>query len=285
MRFIELSWLKPIITAALTEDIGHGDLTTQLCVREDIESQARIFSREKGIVAGLEVAEAVFKEVGPELAVRFEVKEGDRVRENEGVASLEGPARDILTAERTALNFLGRLSGIATLTSEFVNKVDRFGVKIVDTRKTTPGLRALEKYAVRVGGGCNHRFGLSDGILIKDNHLKVSGGIRPAVELARSKAPHLLRIEVEVETIEEVAEAVSAGADVILLDNFTPERLKEAVVLARQKNPDILLEASGRVSLETVEAIARSGVDMISIGSLTGSAKSMDYSLEIAETR
>ncbi|MEW5767408.1 MAG: carboxylating nicotinate-nucleotide diphosphorylase [bacterium] len=281
MGFTDYLWLRPIITAALAEDIEHGDLTTRLCVREDIECQARIFSREKGIVAGLEVAKAVFKEIEPELAVRLKVKEGNRVKENELVASLEGPARGILTAERTALNFLGRLSGIATLTSEFVNKVEGLGVKIFDTRKTTPGLRALEKYAVRVGGGYNHRFSLSDGILIKDNHLKVSGGIESAVELARSEGPCLLKIEVEVETIEEVDEAVSAGADVILLDNFTPEKLKEAVVLARQKNSHILLEASGGVTLETVDTVARSGVDMISIGHLTSSAKSMDYSLEI----
>lgn len=282
MRLIDHLWLKPIITATLAEDIGHGDLTTQLCLREEVECRARIFSGEKGIVAGLEVAKAVFEEVKPELDVRFQVAEGDRVRENEVVVELKGSAGGILTAERTALNFLGKLSGIATLTAEFVNRVKETGVKVVDTRKTTPGLRALEKYAVRIGGGYNHRFNLSDGILIKDNHIKVSGGIRPAVELAMAGRPHLLRIEVEVETLNELDEAISAGADVILLDNFAPEELKKAVVLARENNPHILLEASGGVTLETVEAIARCGVDMISIGSLTNSAKSMDYSLEIS---
>lgn len=281
MRRIDHLWLKPIITTALAEDIGHGDLTTQLCLREEVECEAKISSREKGIVAGLEVVKAVFEEVEPGLDVRFKVTEGDRVRENKVVIELKGAAGGILTAERTALNFLGKLSGIATLTAEFVNRVEGLGVKVVDTRKTTPGLRALEKYAVRLGGGYNHRFSLSDGILIKDNHIKVSGGIGPAVELARCGHPHLLNIEVEVETIAELDEAISAGADVILLDNFAPEELRKAVVLAREKNPDILLEASGRVTLETVEAIARCGVDIISIGSLTISAKSMDYSLEI----
>jgi nicotinate-nucleotide pyrophosphorylase (carboxylating) len=259
----------------LSEDVGEGDLTTEHVVPAGASCEAAILVKEQGVVCGLDVADAIFRELDRD--VRFErlVAEGDAVEEGARIAHLSGPARPILTGERTALNVLGRLSGIATLTRRFVDAVAGTGAEILDTRKTTPGLRALEKQAVACGGGRNHRFGLYDGILIKDNHVAVAGSIRAAVERAGKAG---VPVQVEVETLDGLREALDAGADSILLDNMSPELLQEAVAVTGGR---ATLEASGGVTLDTVRAIAETGVDFISIGALTHSARSLDVSLEV----
>jgi nicotinate-nucleotide pyrophosphorylase (carboxylating) len=261
------------VRAYLAEDVGDGDLTSASVVPEGATLRASLLLKERGVVCGLGVAESVFRELDPD--VRFEplVADGDEARGE--VARVEGNARALLTGERTALNLLGRLSGIATLTRRYVDAVAGTGATILDTRKTTPGLRALEKLAVRCGGGENHRFGLYDGILIKDNHLRIAGGIAAAVRAASGQG---VPVEVECETLPDVREAVDAGADIVLLDNMTPPDLRDAVQLVAGR---ARTEASGGVTLETVNAVARTGVDFISVGALTHSARSLDVSMEV----
>jgi nicotinate-nucleotide pyrophosphorylase (carboxylating) len=268
--------LERAVYAALAEDVGEGDVTTEATVDADAVGTAELLVKEPGVVCGLAAVEAVFRALDGD--VRFEplVEEGAVVGVPTAVALVTGPERAILTGERTALNFLGRLSGIATLTRSYVDAVAGTGVAILDTRKTTPGLRALEKYAVACGGGRNHRFGLDDGVLVKDNHLRAAGSIRAAVASLRATTD--LRVEVECDTLEQVSMAVDAGTDAILLDNMTLDELRSAVSLVAGR---ARLEASGGVTLENVRAVAETGVDEISVGALTHSARSLDVSLEL----
>jgi nicotinate-nucleotide pyrophosphorylase (carboxylating) len=266
-----------IVAAALAEDLGSGDVTTEGLVGPETTCRAELTLKEPGVVCGLAAAEAVFRALDPEVRFHALAADGERVAAVPAVlARVEGRARAVLSGERTALNLLGRLSGIATLTRQFVEAVAGTGAAILDTRKTTPGLRALEKEAVRCGGGENHRLGLHDAILVKDNHLRLAGGIRAAVE--RLRACSSLPVEVEAETLDDVREALAAGADRILLDNMPLHALHGAVALAAGRVP---LEASGGVSLDAVRAIAETGVDYISVGALTHSARSLDVSLEV----
>jgi len=265
--------------AALREDLGRaGDLTTDAIVPADARGEARLVAREAGVISGVFVVERVFAVLDPQVAVRVAVADGGRVEPGTVVATIAGPLRSILTGERTALNLISRLSGIATATSRLVEATAGTRATIVDTRKTTPGLRALEKAAVRDGGGANHRFGLDDAILIKDNHVAIAGGITAAIEAARRHAGHLVKIEVEVDTLAQLDEALAARADIVLLDNFTPAQLREAVERTAGR---ALLEASGRIDATTVRAIAETGVDLISSGALTHSVKILDLGLDI----
>ncbi|MEA2499875.1 MAG: hypothetical protein QOH26_2280 [Actinomycetota bacterium] len=261
----------------LAEDIGRGDHTTSSVVPGSAHGKARIETREGAVIAGLDVARACFEELGQ---IEWEplVGDGDRVEAGEVLVRIEGPLSVILTAERTALNLLQRLSAVATVSARFVDAIAGTSARIVDTRKTTPGLRLFEKYAVRCGGAANHRFGLDDGILIKDNHITAAGGVTEAVERARRGVPHGLKVEVEVTDLHELDEALAAGADAVLLDNMTPEMVRDAVKRAGGK---VLLEASGGMSLATVRSYAEAGVDLISVGALTHSAPSIDLSLEV----
>ena len=268
--------LERVVYAALAEDVGAGDVTTEATVEDDAVGTAEILLKEDGIVCGLDAAEAVFRALDTDVRFEALVEDGTPVERMTVVAVVSGPLRAILTGERVALNFLGRLSGIGTLTRRYVDAVAGTGVAILDTRKTTPGLRLLEKHAVACGGGKNHRFGLDDAVLVKDNHLAAAGSIRAAVE--RLRAATDLPIEVECDTLAQVSEALAAGVDAILLDNMKPEELAAAVALARGR---ARLEASGGVTLESIRTIAETGVDEISIGALTHSARSLDVSLEL----
>ena len=263
---------------ALAEDIGTGDMTTLLTVPEGAVAMGSLLAKQAGVVAGLPVAAQVFAQVDPALAIEFTAEEGQYVEAGETLMAVRGSARSILTAERVALNFLQRLSGIATKTARFVALVEGSKARIVDTRKTTPGLRALEKYAVRVGGGFNHRFGLYDAILIKDNHIQAAGGITPAVQAAYAQAPHTMTVTVECDTLAQVEEAIAAGVDIVLLDNMSLDMLRQAVELL---DGQAAAEASGGVNEETVTAIAQTGVDIISVGALTHSAVALDISLDL----
>lgn len=267
-----------IVAEALAEDVGRGDLTTQATVAPDARASAELRFRAPGVVCGLPVAAAVFRQVDPDVVFTALVPEGERLAAPATVARVEGRAAALLTGERVALNLVARMAGTATLTRRYVDAIAGTGSEILDTRKTTPGLRALEKYAVRVGGGRNHRHGLDDGILIKDNHLRLAGSVAEAIARARRAAPPGIRIEVEVETLDELREALVSGADMILLDNMPPALMREAVAVVAGRVP---LEASGGVSLETVRAIAETGVDFISVGALTHSAGSLDVALDI----
>jgi nicotinate-nucleotide pyrophosphorylase (carboxylating) len=267
--------LEPVVRAALAEDIGSGDVTTESVVPAAARCRATLVLEEPGVVCGVAAVRAVFEALDPEVSVEALLDDGARVTDvPASVAAIEGRARAVLTGERTALNLFGRLCGIATMTARYVDLVAGTGAEILDTRKTTPGLRALEKYAVRCGGGTNHRFGLHDAVLLKENHLRIAGGIGPAVAAARDGRP----VEVEAETLDEVDEALDAGADRILLDNMTPERVRRAVELVDGR---ARLEASGGISLGTVRAYAETGVDFVSVGALTHSARSLDVSLEV----
>ena len=266
------------VAAALAEDVGGGDLTTSALVPADALCRAQLLLEETGVACGIDVAAAVFRTLDPSVTITALRAEGGRIDAAPAVlAEIAGPARAVLTGERTALNLVGRLSGIATLTRRFVDAVAGTGVTILDTRKTTPGLRALEKYAVRCGGGVNHRFGLYDAILVKENHLRIAGGITAATAGLTGRNDGIA-VEVEAETLDQVEEALAAGVTRILLDNMTPADLRAAVALVAGRAE---LEASGGVSLETVRAYAETGVDFISVGALTHSARSLHVSLEV----
>ncbi|MGG1878681.1 carboxylating nicotinate-nucleotide diphosphorylase [Paenibacillus cisolokensis] len=272
-----LDWIR----LWLQEDVGSGDITTQTTIAPGHESKAIIHAKEDGVIAGMPVAAAVFRAVSPSLQFTAMVEDGDRVSKGTVLAEVEGSTHHILTGERLALNLLQRMSGIATRTRTYVEALEGLPTRLVDTRKTTPGHRMLEKYAVRVGGGANHRFGLYDAVMIKDNHIKGAGGITAAVTRARAHIPHTMTIEVETESLEQVKEAIQAGADIIMLDNMGLEPMAEAVRMIKSKAPHVRVEASGNVSLETIKGIAQTGVDVISVGRLTYSFSSLDISLDL----
>jgi len=267
-----------IIEQALLEDIGTGDITTESVIPSNLKAKGIIKTSEEGVVAGLDIACLVFRKLDSVITFQEKIKDGIKVARGKVLAEITGPARTILKGERVALNFLQRMSGIATITSKFCQEVKDFPVRIVDTRKTTPGLRILEKYAVRMGGGYNHRFGLYDAVLIKDNHIAVAGGIKSAVHSVRKQISHTVKIEVEVENLSQFQEALEMKVDIIMLDNMNLDTMREAVKIAKDKT---LIEASGGVTLENVREIAQTGVDLISIGALTHSVKSLDISMEI----
>ena len=275
--------LTDLASRFLDEDIGFGDITTMAVVPAQAQGHGRLLAKAPLVLAGLEVAQAVFQTADHRTSLQSEVTDGDWLEAGTVFADLEGPAQALLTAERVALNLLQRLSGVATLTRRYVEAIQHTPARVIDTRKTTPGLRLLEKYAVRVGGGHNHRFGLADGVLIKDNHIAMVGSIGKAVEQVRNQVSHLQKIEVEVDRLDQIPEALKAGAEAILLDNMTPEETREAVQMVREA-PDgerVLLETSGGVTLETVRAYAEAGVDLISSGALTHSAPAVDISLDL----
>ncbi|WP_219834760.1 carboxylating nicotinate-nucleotide diphosphorylase [Paenibacillus sp. R14(2021)] len=273
--------LSAQIRAWLAEDIGTGDITSWATIPAGSRSKAVIHVKETGILAGMPIARLVFQVVDASLVFTPHAADGDAVAKGTIIAEVEGSTHSILTGERLALNLLQRLSGIATKTRAFVDAMEGLPARLVDTRKTTPGHRLLEKYAVRVGGGFNHRFGLYDAVMIKDNHIKGSGGITGAVEAARRVIPHTMKIEVETESIAQVEEALACGADIIMLDNMTHERMREAVAIIKSRSPHVIVEASGNVRLDTVRAIAACGVDVISVGGLTYSFQSLDISLDL----
>lgn len=270
--------IVPIIRATLAEDLGRaGDITAQACVPAEARLTAEFRTRRGGVVAGLSCVRLALAELDPTITFDALAADGQAVPAGTTLARVSGAARAILTAERTALNLLGRLCGIATLTQDFVEAVARTGAKITDTRKTTPGLRALEKYAVRCGGGINHRFGLDDAILIKDNHVAACGSVGEAVRRAKAFAGHLVKVEVEVDSLLQLQEALAHDPDVIMLDNFNLEDMRQAVRLASGR---VIVEASGGITLDTVRAVAETGVDVISVGALTHSAKVLDIGLD-----
>lgn len=269
------------IKAWLREDVGSGDVTTQMTIPVGHQSKGIIHAKEDGVICGIPIAELVFEIVDPTLSFTALVEEGQAVTKGTVIIEVEGSTHAILTGERLALNLMQRLSGVASRTASFVQVLDGLSTRLVDTRKTTPGHRMLEKYAVRVGGGFNHRFGLYDAVMIKDNHIKGAGGIRQAVGRARKNIPHTMSIEVETENLEQVEEALAAGADIIMLDNMSNEMMKQAVAKIKAKAPHVKTEASGNVSLETVRGIAETGVDVISVGRLTYSFSSLDISLDL----
>jgi nicotinate-nucleotide pyrophosphorylase (carboxylating) len=271
--------VEPIVRAALFEDLGRGgDLTSDAIVPAGLRSSARIVARAPGIIAGLDAATLAFRLLDPQAAITVYAVDGTAVVPNQSVAEVAAGARALLAAERTALNVLCHLSGIATLARRLVDLVAGTNARIADTRKTTPGLRVLEKYAVRCGGGTNHRFGLDDAVLIKDNHLAIAGSIREAVAAVRARVGHMVKVEIEVDTLEQLREALETPVDAVLLDNMTPAQLREAVGIAGGR---VLTEASGGVTLETIAEIARSGVDLISVGALTHSAPALDLGLDL----
>ena len=273
-----------IIRHALEEDGAEFDVTTLSTVAAERRALGSIIARRAGVIAGLAVAAATFLEFDPQVEIELLAADGAAVQVGQVIAHVRGSARSLLSAERVALNFLGRLSGIATLTAQCVRALEGTRARILDTRKTTPGLRILEKEAVRLGGGQNHRFGLHDGVLIKDNHIKAAGGIAQAISAARRTAHHLLKIEIECETLAEVREAVTADADVVLLDNMDAETMRSAVEMIRRAAPNVLIEASGNIGTNPARLaeVAATGVDFISLGALTHSAPNFDVSLEFA---
>lgn len=270
--------IEDAVARALKEDFGDaGDITTNATIPEDAKAKAVIAARKTGVIAGVDLAAAAFRMVDPAINVDIENGDGARVQKGDAVLRLEGPARGILSAERVALNFLGHLSGVATATAALVDAVKGTNAQIVCTRKTTPGLRALEKHAVRCGGGHNHRFGLYDAVMIKDNHIAAAGSIKEALAAARAAVGHTVKIEVEIDRLDQLEDALAGGADIIMLDNMTTDQLKQAVA---QTNGRAVLEASGNVTVETVRAIAETGVDIISSGWITHSAPSLDLGLD-----
>lgn len=273
-----MNWLvvDNIIKDALKEDIPFGDITTDSIVDEESRAEVDLIAKEDGVIAGLQVFNRVFAILGG-VEIEFYVNEGDIVKKGEKLGKITGKTRSILTGERTALNFLQRISGIATLTKKFTDKLKYSDTKLLDTRKTTPNFRIFEKYAVQVGGGRNHRFNLSDGVLIKDNHIDAAGGIKNAVKMVREKAPFVRKIEVEAETIEQVREALEAEADIIMLDNMDIETMKKAVDIIGRK---AITEASGNITADTIEEVAKTGVNYISSGALTHSYKVLDLSMK-----
>ena len=286
---VDLDWekIEPLVQSALEEDLGSGDITSVWVVPERSESQGRLMAKEEGIVAGLEVAALAFRKMDPRIGFTSCQCDGDRVLPGSTIAEVFGPVRGILSSERTAINLLQRMSGIATATAAYVSAVEGTGAKVMDTRKTTPGLRMLEKYAVRMGGGVNHRFGLYDMVLIKENHIEVAGGILKAVQRVKERMTASgpggregIAVEVETRSLEEVQEALSAGVDRIMLDNMTCEEMRKAVRIIRgQGDGRPGIEASGMVTLTNIREVAETGVDLISIGALTHSPKALDISL------
>lgn len=271
--------VEDAVKAALLEDWGRaGDITSEATIPAKASAKAVIAARQPGRLAGLDLAAGAFRMTDADVRFSAELADGTKLSPGDVVARIEGPARAVLSAERVALNFLGHLSGIATATAAFADLISHTKASIVCTRKTTPGLRAFEKYAVRCGGGANHRFGLDDAILIKDNHIAVAGGVKQAIESAKAFAGHLVKIEVEVDTLDQLEEALRSKPDVVMLDNMPPEVLRQAVEMAGGK---VLLEASGGVNLDTVKAIAETGVDLISVGAITHSAPVLDLGLDI----
>lgn len=266
----------------LTEDLGRGDITTRSIVQRNVRGAGRFLAKEPMVVCGLELVEAVFMHLDPEQPeMESFVSEGDEIEAGKAFARMTGFADVLLAAERTALNLVQRMCGIATLTRQYVKMVEGTNAKIVDTRKTTPGLRMIEKYAVAVGGGRNHRLGLDDGVLIKDNHIALAGSVREAVRRAKESIGHLHKIEVEINNWAQLREAIEAGADIVMLDNQTPDETIKLVEMSRELNPAVLIEASGGISLENVRQYAETGVDLISVGKLTHSARAMDISFKI----
>ena len=270
--------IEPVVRAALVEDLGRaGDITTNATISAGAHARVVIRAREPGRIAGLDCARTAFRLMDPSLKVAVQKPDGSDVEPGDIIAAIEGSARAIITGERVALNFMGHLSGVATATRAIARSIEGTRARVCCTRKTTPGLRALEKYAVRAGGGSNHRFGLDDGVLIKDNHIAVAGGVRAAIERARAHVGHMVKIEVEVDTLDQLVEALDAGAELVLLDNMGPAQLREAVALVAGR---AITEASGRITVETAPAIAAAGVDLISSGALTHSARTLDLGLD-----
>ncbi|MBB3393702.1 MULTISPECIES: carboxylating nicotinate-nucleotide diphosphorylase [unclassified Rhizobium] len=271
--------IEPLVRAALVEDLGlAGDITSAAVIPADHRSSLVMVARQPGVIAGLDAAELAFQLVEAAITMTRHMEDGSRVEPGDTIATITGPSRGLLTGERTALNFLGHLSGIATVTASLVEAVSGTKASIACTRKTTPGLRALEKYAVRAGGGMNHRFALHDAVLIKDNHVAIAGGVAAAIARARAGVGHMVKIEVEVDTLLQLREAMEEGVDAVLLDNMTPTQLREAVAIV---NGRAITEASGRVTPATVAAIAASGVDLVSVGWCTHSAPTLDIGLDV----
>ena len=273
-----MNWLiiDKLIIDAIKEDVPQTDITTEFIIGDDCSCSIDLIAKEEGIMAGLLVFERVFKLLG-EVKIEFFRRDGDEVIKGEGIAKLSGNTKHILTGERTALNYLQRMSGIATLTKNYVDKLEGSGVKILDTRKTTPNMRIFEKYAVKIGGGCNHRYNLSDGVLIKENHISAAGGIKEAVEIIRQNVSFVKKIEVEVESLDQISEALEAGVDIIMLDNMDSKLMKKAVGIINKK---ALIEASGNITLDNILEVASSGVDYISVGALTHSCRILDLSMK-----
>ena len=280
--YLSMRALQPKIIEWLNEDVGSGDITTENIIPQQAKTVGLIQAKQRGIVAGINVAGLVFTTLAPDIEFTPMVEDGDEVEPHTVLAKIEGDAHVILTGERLALNLLQHMSGIATLTSSYARLAEGTKAHVVDTRKTLPGLRMLEKYAIRVGGGRNHRMGLYDAVMIKDNHIKVAGGIKEAVQMTRNEISHTVKIEVETETLDQVKEALEAGADIIMLDNMTIENIEEAVRLIDGR---AIVEASGGVTKERLPAIAKAGVDIISVGALTNSAPILDISLDIGEIK
>jgi len=282
MNWLESGGIMAAIGEFLSEDIGRGDITTQATVGREVRAQGRFLAKENLVLCGLDVAEGVFVSLDPEIPeIETNFQDGDEIAEGTVFATLKGFADVLLTGERVALNLIQRMSGIATLTRQYVRAVEGTSALIVDTRKTTPGLRLLEKYAVTVGGGRNHRMGLDDGVLIKDNHIALAGGVTEAVSAAKRSVGHLHKIEVEITNWAQLREAIQAGADIILLDNQSPEETAKLVEMSRTLNPNVLIEASGGMDRDRVRAYAEAGVDLISVGRLTHSARAVDISFKI----
>ena len=278
MKNIEIDWGKVdlIIENTLEEDLGSGDVTTDAIFSVDDTCEALIIAKEEGIIAGIPIAERVFQKLDPEVTVAQKLKDGEHVNPGDEILVIKGSIHAVLSGERLSLNLLQRMSGIATATSKYVAAISGYRTRILDTRKTAPGLRVLDKYAVSIGGGCNHRFGLYDAVLIKDNHIDFAGNISNAVEIVRSKYQSKFKVEVETSTLDEVREALKAGADIIMLDNMTVEMMKEAVRIINGKS---ITEASGGITLDTVRQIADTGVDFISVGAITHSSPALDIGL------
>ncbi|MBU3098326.1 MULTISPECIES: carboxylating nicotinate-nucleotide diphosphorylase [Clostridium] len=273
-----MNWLiiDKLIIDAITEDVPQNDITTEFIISDECNCSVDLIAKESGVIAGLYVFGRVFKILG-EVNIEFFKKDGDLVCGGESIARLRGKTKHILTGERTALNYLQRMSGIATLTKTYVDKLAGTGVKVLDTRKTTPGMRIFEKYAVKVGGGYNHRYNLSDGVLIKENHISAAGGIRRAVNIIRENVSFIKKIEVEIESLNQINEALEVKADIIMLDNMDNETMKKAVGIINKK---ALVEASGNITLDNILEVANCGVDYISVGALTHSCKILDLSMK-----
>ena len=281
MNWLDDGVLFSQISAFLAEDLGRGDITTQATVTRNARARGRFLAKEAMVVAGLEAAEAVFSTLDSQQQIEAFATDGEEVEAGKVIARTSGFADVLLAGERVALNLMQRLSGIATMTRRYVRAIEGTNAQVVDTRKTTPGLRMLEKYAVAAGGARNHRFGLDDGVLIKDNHIAMAGGVGAAVERAREMVGHLHKIEIEVSTEKDLREAIKSGADILLLDNLTPEETTRLVNIARELAPQVALESSGGITLDNIRAYAEAGVNLISVGAITHSARAMDISFKI----